>query len=345
MPFKKKTFGRTRTAKHTGETKNAGMKSRRSEKAPGKEAFYEEKNKYAAKFGRGRKAAAGASKRSHKEGFKNRFSEDFKDSRKNSLKENSRKRTADTAVVQEISEDLISGRNAVREALKSGRQINKILVAQNAHGGSLHEIISLARKRKIIVHAVSQSKLDTLSGGHNQGIAAYTPPVDYADLDDVLSDVKEKNEVPFFILLDELEDPHNLGAVLRTADAAGVHGVIISKRRSCPLSSTVAKISAGAIEYVPVIRVNNVVQTINKLKEESFWIAGADAAGDTFYYDADFKGPLLLIVGSEGKGISPLVRKSCDFLVKIPMRGKINSLNASNAAAILMYEAAKQRMQ
>ncbi|WP_196604722.1 23S rRNA (guanosine(2251)-2'-O)-methyltransferase RlmB [Pectinatus haikarae] len=247
---------------------------------------------------------------------------------------------------QEISPDIIAGRNAVREALKSGRHINKILTAENAHGGSMQEIISMARNSRVIIHTVSQNKLDALSGAeHNQGIIAYTPPVDYAELDDVLAGIAEKNEVPFLVLLDELEDPHNLGAVLRTADAAGAHGVIISKRRSCPLSSTVAKVSAGAIEYVPVVRVNNIAQTIAELKTKGFWVAGADASGETFFYDANLTGPLLIVVGSEGKGIGQLVRQSCDFLVKIPMRGKINSLNASNAAAILMYEVLKQRMK
>lgn len=244
----------------------------------------------------------------------------------------------------EISPDILIGRNAVREALKNDRTINKLLVAENAHGGSLQEIIGMARKNKIIVQTVSQNKLDLLSaGGRNQGILAYTPPVDYAELEDVLEKVKQSGEVPFFVLLDELEDPHNLGAILRTADAAGVHGIIISKRRSCPLSSTVAKTSAGAVEYVPVMRVNNVNQTLTRLQEEGFWAVGAEAAGETFYYEADLTGPLVLVIGSEGKGISNLVSKNCDFLVKIPMHGRVNSLNASNAAAIMMYEAVKQR--
>ena len=289
---------------------------------------------------------------------KNRYSEPFNKNRKHRVdnKENQfpaekmvKSRTAKKIAeiftqTQEVSPDIVIGRNAVREVLKSGRPINKMLVAENAHGGSLQEILSMARKARVIVHTVSQNKLDLLSGtGHNQGVIAYTPPVDYADLDDVLADVAKKAEDPFFILLDELEDPHNLGAVLRTADAVGAHGVIISKRRSCPLSTTVAKTSAGAIEYVPVIRVNNITQTITAMKNKGFWVAGADSEGETLFYDADLKGPLLLVVGSEGKGISQLVRQSCDFLVKIPMRGKINSLNASNAAAILMYEVLKQR--
>ncbi|WP_231035219.1 23S rRNA (guanosine(2251)-2'-O)-methyltransferase RlmB [Pectinatus frisingensis] len=258
----------------------------------------------------------------------------------------SQKQVKDPAAqAQEISPDILTGRNAVREVLKNDRPINKLLVAENAHGGSIQEIIGLARQKKVIVHTVSQNKINELGGtSHNQGILAYTPPVDYALLEDVLEDIKQKKETPFFLILDEIEDPHNLGAVLRTADAAGVHAVIIPKRRSCPLSSTVAKVSAGAIEYVPVIRVNNIAQTLIELKEAGFWIAGADASAETFYYDANFKGALAIVIGSEGKGIGQLVRQSCDFLVKIPMYGKINSLNASNAAAILMYEALKQRM-
>ncbi len=266
--------------------------------------------------------------------------DNYKSSNKQKLddiKKSQEENTVDTA-------DMLIGRNAVREALKNNRDINKLLIAENAHGGSLQEIISLARSKKVIMHMVSQNKLDSLSGEkHNQGILAYTPPVDYADFDVVLEEVYQKKEIPFFILLDELEDPHNLGAVLRTADAVGAHGVIIAKRRSCPLSSTVAKTSAGAIEYVPVIRINNMVQMINKLKKQGFWVAGADAAAERLYYNADLKGPLLLVIGSEGKGISRLIKESCDFLVKLPMRGKVNSLNASNAAAVLMYEVLKQR--
>lgn len=254
------------------------------------------------------------------------------------------KQPADQAVSQDISPDILTGRNAVREALKNDRPINKLLIAENAHGGSMQEIIYMARQKKVIIQTVSQNKLDSLSGtNHNQGILAYTPPVDYADLDDILQSIEQKDEMPFLIILDELEDPHNLGAILRTADAVGAHGVVIPKRRSCPLSSTVAKTSAGAIEYVPVARVNNIVQTLNKLKKNGFWITGADMSSDTLYYDADLKGPLALVIGSEGSGISQLVRQSCDFLVKIPMYGQVNSLNASNAAAVLMYEVLKQR--
>lgn len=244
----------------------------------------------------------------------------------------------------EISEDILLGRNAVREALKSGRSINRILIADSAHGGSMPEIMTLARERRIIVQNVNTEKLDQICGGQrHQGIAAYAAPVDYVELDDILNLAKERNEDPFIILLDELEDPHNLGAILRTADAVGAHGILIPKHRSCPLSSIVAKTSAGALEYVPVARIGNVVQTLEELKQKGLWVAGADMDGTENYYDANMTGPLVLVIGSEGRGVSRLTKNACDFIVKIPMRGKVNSLNASNAAAILAYEVLKQR--
>jgi 23S rRNA (guanosine2251-2'-O)-methyltransferase len=181
-------------------------------------------------------------------------------------------------------------------------------------------------------------------GIRHQGVLAQVAPVQYVELEDILQIARDKNEPPFILLLDELEDPHNLGALLRTADAAGVHGVLIPKRRSVPLSATVAKTSAGAVEYVPVARIGNMVQTIRRLKDEGLWVAAADMDG-TDYYEADMTGPLLLIVGSEGHGVGRLVKEQCDFVVRIPMMGKINSLNASVAGSILMYEAMKQRIQ
>lgn len=242
------------------------------------------------------------------------------------------------------SPDLIYGRNAVREALKNGRSINKVIVAENAHGGSLQEIISLARKNHVVVNTLNRKKLDLLTGTqHHQGIAAYTAPIDYADLDDVLIKAERLGRAPFLIMLDEIEDPQNLGAIIRTADAAGADAVLIPKRRSCPLSSTVSMISAGAVEYMPVVRVNSLLMTLEKLKKNGFWVTGAESSGTMPYYEADLKGPLVLVIGSEGKGISQQVQKACDFLVRIPMCGRVNSLNASNAAAILMYEALKQR--
>ena len=243
----------------------------------------------------------------------------------------------------EISEDILLGRNAVREALKSGRSINRILIADSAHGGSMPEIMTLAKERRIIVQNVNTEKLDQICGGQrHQGIAAYAAPVDYVELDDILNLAKERNEDPFIILLDELEDPHNLGAILRTADAVGAHGILIPKHRSCPLSSIVAKTSAGALEYVPVARVNNISKEIEKLKKQGLWIACADMKG-TDCFKADLKGAIGIVIGNEGDGVSRLVKESCDYSVKIPMYGNIESLNASVAAGLLMYEVVRQR--
>ncbi len=244
-----------------------------------------------------------------------------------------------------ISEDILLGRNAVREALKSGRSINRLLIADGSHGGSMPEIFTLAKERHIIIQNVTNEKLEQICGGQrHQGIAAYASPVDYVELEDILNIAKERNEDPFIILLDELEDPHNLGAILRTADAVGAHGILIPKHRSCPLSSVVAKTSAGAVEYVPVARIGNVSQTLEELKKQGLWVAGADMDGEQTYYEANMTGPLVLVIGNEGFGISRLTKNACDFMVKIPMRGKVNSLNASNAAAILAYEVLKQRL-
>lgn len=242
--------------------------------------------------------------------------------------------------------DLVLGRNAVAEAMKSGRSINKILLARGERQGSVKEIFAQARDAGIFVQECDGKKLDELAGGlRHQGIIAYASPVDYVELEDILKIAEDKGEPPFLVLLDELEDPHNLGAILRTADAAGVHGVLIPKRRSCPLSATVARTSAGAVEYVPVARIGNIVQTLNKLKEKNMWVVGADMDGSQLYYEADLTGALVLVVGSEGKGISRLVKEACDFLVQMPMMGKINSLNASVAASVLLYESVRQRQR
>ena len=243
----------------------------------------------------------------------------------------------------QLPEDLVAGRNAVMELLKGSRSINRLMIANGASEGSVREIIAVAKQRGINVQFYDRSKLDAMAPGiRHQGVLAQVPPVQYAELEDILAVAEQRNEPPFIVLLDELEDPHNLGAILRTADAAGVHGVLIPKHRSCPLSATVAKTSAGAVEHVPVARVGNLVQTIKKLKEQGVWVAAADMDGKD-YYDTDLTGPLLLIIGSEGQGVGRLVKEQCDFVVRIPMVGKINSLNASVAGSILMYEAMKQR--
>lgn len=247
---------------------------------------------------------------------------------------------------RELPDDVLVGRNAVTEALKSGRGINKLWIASGDREGSVAEIAALAKERGIVVQYVERAKIESLAGGHrHQGVLAYVAPVPYAELDDILKAAEEKGEAPFLVLLDELEDPHNLGALLRTADATGVHGILIPKRRSVSLNATVAKTSAGAVEYVPVARIGNIAQTLKKLKEEGFWVAGADMDGEKAYYEADLTGPLVLVVGSEGRGMSRLTKEACDFIVSMPMVGRINSLNASVAGSILMYESMRQRLQ
>lgn len=247
---------------------------------------------------------------------------------------------------RELPDDVLVGRNAVTEALKSGRGINKLWIASGDREGSVSEIAALAKERGIVVQYVERAKIEALAGGHrHQGVLAYVAPVPYAELDDILKAAEEKGEAPFLVLLDELEDPHNLGALLRTADATGVHGILIPKRRSVSLNATVAKTSAGAVEYVPVARIGNIAQTLKKLKEKGFWVAGADMDGEKAYYEADLTGPLVLVVGSEGRGMSRLTKEACDFIVSMPMVGRINSLNASVAGSILMYESMRQRLQ
>ena len=248
------------------------------------------------------------------------------------------------SVPRELPEDVLIGRNAVTEALKSGRGINKLLVANGDREGSVREIVALARDRGILVEMVERSKIEGIAGGlRHQGVLAYVAPVPYAELEDILAKAEALGKEPFLLLLDELEDPHNLGALLRTADAAGVDGVLIPKRRSCSLSSTVAKTSAGAVEYVPVARIGNIAQTLKELKERGLWVVGADMDGSQEYYAANLTGPLVLVIGGEGRGVSRLTRESCDFLVQLPMQGHINSLNASVAGSILMYEVLRQR--
>lgn len=247
---------------------------------------------------------------------------------------------------RELPDDVLVGRNAVTEALKSGRGINKLWIASGDREGSVSEIAALAKERGIVVQYVERAKIEALAGGHrHQGVLAYVAPVPYAELDDILKAAEEKGEAPFLVLLDELEDPHNLGALLRTADATGVHGILIPKRRSVSLNATVAKTSAGAVEYVPVARIGNIAQTLKKLKEKGFWVAGADMDGEKAYYEADLTGPLVLVVGSEGRGMSRLTKEACDFIISMPMVGRINSLNASVAGSILMYESMRQRLQ
>lgn len=238
---------------------------------------------------------------------------------------------------------LLEGRNAVREALKSGRSIDRLLVNKEAKEGSIREILGMARDRRIVIQEVTREKLDliTQTGAH-QGVIAYIPAFDYVDVDEMLAAAKEKGQDPLLVILDGLSDPHNLGAVLRTAESCGAHGVIIPKRRAVGLTPAAAKASAGAVEYVPVARVPNIASCIRQLKEQGVWIACAEVGGAP-YDEANLKGPLALVIGSEGEGVSRLVQEQCDFTVSLPMLGKMTSLNASVAAAVLLYEAVRQR--
>ena len=243
-------------------------------------------------------------------------------------------------------EDVIAGRNSVGEALKSGRPLNKLLIAKGERQGSLRELAGIAKDKGILVQEVEPQRLAQLAPGQrHQGVVAMASPVEYAEVEDILAAAEAKGEAPLLVVLDELEDPHNLGAVLRSVDAAGAHGVIIPKRRSCPLSTTVAKTSAGAVEYVPVARVANLAQTLDKLKKAGVWVAGCDMDGTENYFEASLKGPLALVIGGEGRGLGRLVKEHCDFLVRIPMQGHVNSLNASVACSLVLYEAVRQRLQ
>ncbi|RKD33815.1 23S rRNA (guanosine(2251)-2'-O)-methyltransferase RlmB [Thermohalobacter berrensis] len=238
----------------------------------------------------------------------------------------------------------IEGRNPVIEAIRSDRPIEKILIAKGSKQGSIRKIKGMAKDKGIVIQHVNKSKLDSISRTNShQGVVALVAEYKYRTVDDILDVAKKRNEKPFVIILDEIKDPHNLGAIMRTAECAGAHGIIIPKRRSVGLTPTVAKSSAGAIEYMPVARVSNIVYTIEELKEKGLWIYGADMDGEKNYYQEDLTGAVGLVIGSEGKGISRLVKEKCDFLVKIPMKGKVSSLNASVAASIMIYEVLRQR--
>lgn len=241
-----------------------------------------------------------------------------------------------------MNQDKIEGRNPVTEAIRSGREIDKLLVS--AKEGSIKKIVAMAKERGIVVQEVVKSKLDELSEtGAHQGVIALVAAHSYATVDDILKVAQDKGESPFIILLDEITDPHNLGSILRTANAVGAHGVIIPKRRSVGLSSVVAKTSAGALEYTPVARVTNLAQTIDGLKEKGVWFYATHQDAKQSFTEVDYKGGVGIVIGSEGNGVSRIVAEKCDFLISIPMKGEINSLNASVAAGVVMYEALRQR--
>lgn len=252
-------------------------------------------------------------------------------------------RKPEARVEKPVAEDLLVGRNAVSEALRSQRSLNKLLVQDGAHGGSLAELLALAKAKAVPVEFVKVERLDKLATGmRHQGVLALAAPIAFQTLDDVFAKAAAKGEPPFLLLLDELQDPQNVGALIRTADAAGVHGVLMPRRRSCPLNAVVAKISAGAVEYVPVVQIGNIAQAMEELKERGCWVVGADMDGVDFYA-ANMTGPIVLVIGAEGKGLGRLVKQKCDDIVSLPMHGGVNSLNASNAGAILMYEVVRQR--
>ena len=240
--------------------------------------------------------------------------------------------------------DQVEGRNAVLELLESGRDINKILVANGEKHGSIHKILAIAKERKIIVTEIEKNKLNQIAQTpNNQGVIAIVPPYDYCEVEDILDEAKRKNEKPFILILDGIEDPHNLGSIIRTAETAGVHGIIIPKRRAASVNSTVSKVSAGAVEYMKIARVNNINETIRYLKEQDVWICGTDMDTDTIYTKQDYKMPIAIVIGSEGFGMSRLVKENCDALIKIPMKGKTTSLNASVSCGIIIYEVIRQK--
>ena len=246
--------------------------------------------------------------------------------------------------MKEEYNDKIEGRNAVIELLNSGRDINKIFIQNGEKHGSINKIISIAKEKKIIINKVDKIKMDAISETkRHQGVIAIVAPYNYSAVDDIIEYAHSKNEEPFILILDGIEDVHNLGSIIRTAETAGVHGIIIPKRRAASVNATVAKTSAGAIEYMKIARVNNLNDTIKKLKEEGLWIIGTEMNAKTKYYNQDLKGPIAIVIGNEGTGISNLVKKNCDILINIPMKGKINSLNASVSTGIILYEALKQR--
>ena len=240
-------------------------------------------------------------------------------------------------------EFIIEGRNAVLEAFRAGKTIDKLFVLDGCQDGPVKSILREAKKTDTIINFVDKERLDRLANsGHHQGVVAQAAAYEYAEVEDILNAAKEKGEAPFIFILDEIEDPHNLGAIIRTANLCGAHGVIIPKRRAVGLTATVAKTSAGAVNYTPVAKVTNIAKTIEELKKEGMWFVCADMDGQTMY-DLNLTGPIGLVIGNEGAGVSRLVKEKCDFVISLPMKGKINSLNASVACGVICYEVARQR--
>lgn len=246
----------------------------------------------------------------------------------------------------EEREDQVEGRNSTIELLKSGKDINKLYIQKGERQGSINEIIKLAKEKKVVIIETEKNKLDQMSTTKkHQGVIAIVPPFEYCDVDDILEEAKSKNENPFIMILDGIEDNHNLGSIIRTAECTGVHGIIIPKRRSALVNATTNKTSAGAVEYMKVARVSNLTETIKYLQENDVWVYGTDMDAKEYYNEQKYNSGVAIVIGSEGFGMSRLVKENCDFLVKIPMKGKINSLNASVSAGIVMYEIMAQRMK
>ena len=261
-------------------------------------------------------------------------------------KEERRKEIRREEDVEKRFDDQIEGRNSVLELLESGKDVNKIFVTRGEKHGSINKILGIAKERKIIVVEKDKKQMDEMAQEENyQGVIAIVPPFEYVEISDILEVAKERNEDPFVIVLDGIEDPHNLGSIIRTAETAGVHGVIIPKRRAASVNSTVNKASAGAVEHMKIARVTNISDAIEELKQAGLWVCGTAIDTNKYYYNQDLTGPLAIVIGNEGKGIGEKVKKNCDFLVKIPMKGKIQSLNASVSTGIVVYEAVKQRIR
>lgn len=283
---------------------------------------------------------------------------DGQDRRKMPDRRNSKRETTDRRKEERCKEirreedaekrfdDQIEGRNSVLELLESGKDVNKIFVTRGEKHGSINKILGIAKERKIIVVEKDKKQMDEMAQEENyQGVIAIVPPFEYVEISDILEIAKERNEDPFVIVLDGIEDPHNLGSIIRTAETAGVHGVIIPKRRAVSVNSTVNKASAGAVEHMKIARVTNISDAIEELKQAGLWVCGTAVDTNKYYYNQDLTGPLAIVIGNEGKGIGEKVKKNCDFLVKIPMKGKVQSLNASVSTGIVVYEAVKQRIR
>ena len=269
----------------------------------------------------------------------------LKNDKKQSFNKTSNYKKENNKKEERIFDDQVEGRNSVLELLESGKDINKIFVTKGERHGYINKIVAIAREKKVIIVEKDKRQMDEMAQNVNyQGVIAIVPPFEYCKIEDILDVAKERNEDPFVLILDGIEDPHNLGSIIRTAETAGVHGIIIPKRRAVGVNSTVNKVSAGAVEHMKIARVTNISDSIDKLKDAGLWICGTDINTEKYHYNQDLTGPLGIVIGNEGSGISDKVKKNCDFLVKIPMKGKVTSLNASVSAGIVIYESVKQRL-